>query len=72
METNKDTLITMPVSRLLLKFSLPALGGMIVNSLYNLVDRIFVGRIGGLAMTGIGLSLKKIIRMKQKDYLVMP
>jgi Na+-driven multidrug efflux pump len=46
----------MPVGRLLLKFSLPAIGGMIVNSLYNLVDRIFVGRIGGLAMTGIGLS----------------
>jgi Na+-driven multidrug efflux pump len=30
---------------------------MIVNSLYNLVDRVFAGRIGGLAMTGIGLSL---------------
>lgn len=57
METNNDRLITMPVSRLLLKFSLPAIGGMIINSLYNLVDRIFVGRIGGLAMTGIGLSL---------------
>ncbi|AFQ43907.1 MATE family efflux transporter [Desulfosporosinus meridiei] len=57
MGNNNNTLITMPVSRLLLKFSLPAIGGMIINSLYNLVDRIFVGRIGGLAMTGIGLSL---------------
>lgn len=55
--TNKDTLVTMPVGKLLFKFSLPAIGGMIVNSLYNLVDRIFVGRIGSLAMTGIGLSL---------------
>jgi putative MATE family efflux protein len=55
--TNKNTLITMPVGKLLLKFSLPAIAGMIVNSLYNLVDRIFVGRIGSLAMTGIGLSL---------------
>ncbi len=58
MERNKDTLITIPVSRLLLKFSLPAIAGMIVNSLYNLVDRIFVGRIGSLAMTGIGLSYR--------------
>lgn len=57
METNKNLLVTMPIGRLLLKFSLPAIAGMIVNSLYNLVDRIFVGRIGALAMTGIGLSL---------------
>ena len=57
MEKNKNLLVITPVGRLLLKFSLPAIAGMIVNSLYNLVDRIFVGRIGGLAMTGIGLSL---------------
>ena len=57
MKTNKNTLVTMPVGRLLLKFSLPAIAVMIVNSLYNLVDRIFVGKIGDLAMTGIGLSL---------------
>lgn len=57
MDTNKNLLVTTPIGRLLLKFSLPAIAGMIVHSLYNLVDRIFVGRIGGLAMTGIGLSL---------------
>ena len=57
METNKNLLVTLPIGRLLLKYSLPAIAGMIVNSLYNLADRIFVGRIGGLAMTGIGLNL---------------
>ena len=57
MKTNKSTLVTMPVGRRLLKFSLPAIAVMIVNSLYNLVDRIFVGKIGDLAMTGIGMSL---------------
>ncbi len=57
MDTNKNLLVTTPIGRLLLKFSLPAIASMIVNSLYNLVDRIFVGRIGALAMTGIGLSL---------------
>jgi len=70
METNKDTLITMPISRLLLKFSLPAIGGMIINSLYNLVDRIFVGRIGGLAMTGIGLSLPFMMMLSAVSSLV--
>ncbi|MDF2891622.1 MAG: putative efflux protein family [Clostridia bacterium] len=70
METNRDIRITMPVSRLLLKFSLPTIGGMIVNSLYNLVDRIFVGRIGGLAMTGIGLSLPFMLMLSSVSSLV--
>ena len=39
-----DRLGTEPVGRLLLRFSLPAITGMLVNALYNLVDRIFVGR----------------------------
>ena len=70
MEANKDTLITMPVSRLLLEFSLPAIAGMILNSLYNMVDRIFVGRIGGLAMTGIGLSLPFMMMLSAVSSLV--
>lgn len=57
MKIANDQLGTMPIGKLLFKFSLPAIGGMLVNSLYNLVDRIFIGRIGALAMTGIGLSL---------------
>lgn len=70
MDTNKDTIMTMPVNRLLLKFSLPAIGAMIVNSLYNMVDRIFVGRIGGLAMTGIGLSLPFMMMLSAVSSLV--
>ncbi|WP_419822923.1 hypothetical protein [Anoxybacterium hadale] len=70
MNTNKDKLVTMPVGKLLLQFSLPAIGGMIVNSLYNLVDRIFVGRIGGLAMTGIGLSLPFMMLLSAVSSLV--
>jgi putative MATE family efflux protein len=70
METNKNTLITMPVSRLLLKFSLPAIAGMIVNSLYNLVDRIFVGRISDLAMTSLGLSLPFMLMLSAVSSLV--
>lgn len=70
MESNTDSLITMPVSRLLLKYSLPAIAGMIINSLYNLVDRIFVGRIGSLAMTGIGLSLPFMMMLSAVSSLV--
>ena len=70
MNADNDTLITMPVGRLLLKFSLPAIAAMIINSLYNLVDRIFIGRISGLAMTGIGLSLPFMIMLSAVSSLV--
>lgn len=43
--------------KLLLKYSIPAIIGMMVNALYNVVDRMYIGRLGHLAMTGIGLNL---------------
>lgn len=42
------------IGTLILKFSIPAIIGMLVNALYNVVDRIFVGRgVGDLALAGI-------------------
>ena len=47
-----------PVGKLLLKFSLPAITGMIVNALYNIVDRIFIGKgVDELAIGGIFISM---------------
>ncbi len=46
------------VKKLLLKLALPAVVGQIVNLLYNIVDRIYIGHmpdIGGKALTGVGL-----------------
>lgn len=41
------------ISRLLVKFSVPAIIGMIVNALYNVVDRIFIGQgVGSLGIAG--------------------
>ena len=49
---------TEPVGKLLLKFSIPAITGMVVNALYNFVDRIFVGHgVSGIAIGGISLVL---------------
>lgn len=70
MDSNKNLLVTTPISRLLLNFSLPAIAGMIVNALYNLVDRIFVGRIGGLAMTGIRLSLPFVLLLSAVSSMI--
>ena len=45
-----------PVGRLLLRFSIPAMTGMVLNALYNVVDRIFVGRgVGEIALGGLSL-----------------
>ncbi|MFY9174154.1 MAG: MATE family efflux transporter [Peptococcia bacterium] len=43
-----------PIGKLLWKFSLPAVIGMTVNSLYNIVDRIFVGQ--GVGSIGIATT----------------
>ncbi len=46
------------VSKLLLKFSIPAIVGMLVNALYNVVDRIFIGNgVGPLGIAGITIGL---------------
>ncbi|MDR2518566.1 MAG: MATE family efflux transporter [Spirochaetaceae bacterium] len=49
---------TEPVGSLLLRFSIPAIVGMLVNALYNVVDRIFVGRgVNEVALGGLALVL---------------
>ena len=52
------------VGRLLLRLSLPAIVAQLVNLLYNMVDRIYIGRIpetGDLALTGLGLCFPIIM-----------
>ena len=36
-----------PVLKLIVSFALPSIAGLLANSLYNFVDRLFVGRIVG-------------------------
>lgn len=47
---------TMPVNRLLLSLSLPMMGSMLVQALYNVVDSIFVSRISEGALTAVSLA----------------
>lgn len=45
------------IGKLLLKFSVPAIIGMIVNAFYNIVDRIFIGQgVGELALSGVTIT----------------
>ena len=54
MEKDKSFLGTQPVGKLLFKLSLPTVIAQIVNMLYNIVDRIYIGHMpcdGSLALT---------------------
>lgn len=45
------------IDKLLIKFSVPAIVGMLVNALYNIVDRIFIGKgVGRLGIAGITIG----------------
>ncbi len=60
MQNNQQVLGTEPIGKLLVKYSLPAIIGMMVNGLYNVVDRIFIGNmpgVGPLAITGLGVTM---------------
>ncbi|MDD3223359.1 MAG: MATE family efflux transporter [Clostridium sp.] len=46
------------IVKLLFRFSIPSVIGMVVNALYVVVDRVFVGRgVGPLALSGVGITL---------------
>ena len=53
-----------PVGRLLVKLAAPAIAAQIVNLLYNMVDRMYIGRmegVGKLALTGVGVCFPLIM-----------
>ena len=54
----KQDMGTGSVKKLMVQMAVPALVGQVINLLYNIVDRIYIGHIpgiGGLALTGVGL-----------------
>ncbi len=59
---NTDRLGELPIGKLLLEFSVPAITAMIANALYNVVDSIFVGRgVGALALTAVTIAFPIMI-----------
>ena len=64
MSENKEFLATEPVGKLLLKLAVPSVISQLVNMLYNIVDRIYIGHIpktGSLALTGLGVCMPIIM-----------
>ena len=55
---------TEPVGRLLMRLAIPTVIAQLVNMLYNIVDRIYIGHIAGigsLALTGVGVCMPIIM-----------
>ena len=64
MTQNNEFLGTEPVGKLLLKLAVPTVIAQLVNMLYNIVDRIYIGHMpqtGSLALTGLGVCTPIIL-----------
>ena len=59
---NPNELGSEKISKLIWKFSIPAITGMLVNALYNIVDSIFVGHgVGAVGLAAVTLSFPVMI-----------
>lgn len=59
MQDKKEFLGTEPIGKLLFKLAVPTVIAQLINMLYNIVDRIFIGHMpgnGSLALTGVGVD----------------
>lgn len=64
MHSNKEFLGIEPVGKLLFRLSVPTVVAQLVNMLYNIVDRIYIGHMpgdGSLALTGVGVCMPLIM-----------
>lgn len=64
MENDKEFLGKEPIGRLLVKLAVPTVTAQLINMLYNIVDRMYIGHIkdvGSLALTGVGVCMPLIL-----------
>lgn len=64
MQNDKSFLGTEPVGKLLWRLALPTVAAQVINMLYNIVDRIYIGHIpevGAMALTGVGVCMPLIM-----------
>ena len=64
MNDKKEFLATVPIGKLLFRLSIPTVVAQLINMLYNIVDRIYIGHMpgdGSLALTGVGVCMPIIM-----------
>lgn len=63
-ETKNSDLGTAPIGKLLFRLAVPSITAQLINALYNIVDRIYIGRLPGegkLALAGLGIAFPIIM-----------
>ena len=64
MNNEKDFLGKEPIGKLLWSLAIPTITAQLINMLYNIVDRIYIGHIpesGAMALTGVGVCMPLIM-----------
>ncbi|MEG2852364.1 MAG: MATE family efflux transporter, partial [Hydrogenoanaerobacterium sp.] len=64
MDETQNKLGTQPVGKLLFSLAVPAIAAQVINALYNIVDRMYIGRIpetGSLALAALGVAFPLIM-----------
>jgi len=64
MQKNDERLGKAPLGKLMISMAIPAVAAQLINMLYNIVDRIYIGHIegyGDLALTGVGVTFPIIM-----------
>ena len=72
-QDSRQALASAPLWPLMLRLALPAVVAQLVNLLYNIVDRIYIGHMpenGDLALTGLGLTFPVILSISAFSALV--
>ena len=62
--SSEEALASAPIGMLMLKLAVPAVAAQVINMLYNIVDRIYIGHIpevGRTALTGLGITFPIIM-----------
>ena len=64
MDQKNNFLGTEPVGKLMFRLAIPTVAAQLINMLYNIVDRIYIGHIpdvGAMALTGVGVCMPLIM-----------
>lgn len=72
-QSKETQLGSMPVGRLLVELAIPAIAAQLINLLYNVVDRVYIGHIpgeGAMALTGMGVTLPVIMLVSAFSSLI--
>ena len=73
MAKRENNLGSDPIGKLLLRLALPTVTAQLVNALYNIVDRMYIGHmegVGDLALTGLGVCFPVIMFVSAISALV--